>query len=251
MKQQNNDIEQQKEEISSQNEALDKLNNTKDQLFSVISHDLRSPFTAILQTLDLIRSGDIPAEQEPVVLENFYQQVNLVGLMVNNLLFWANSQQSGIKSNLITLDLTAAVNEIISVSSFLAKHKNINLHHHYDGGKLVLADLDHVKIIVQNLVGNAIKFTPAGGNIEVYYTEDENYHIVHVKDNGVGISPEKMAKLFKVTGREISAYGTNKEGGAGIGLALIKQFIDANDGRLEVQSAPGSGSEFSVWFKKA
>jgi len=251
LKEQNSDIESQKEEISSQKEALDRLNNTKDQLFSVISHDLRSPFTAILQTLDLIRSGDIPAEQEPVVLENFYQQVNLVGLMVNNLLFWANSQQSGIKSNLIVLNLATAVNEIVSVSSFLAKHKNINLHHHYDDDKWVFADLDHVKIIVQNLIGNAIKFTPPGGSIEVYYTEDENNHIVHVKDDGVGISPEKMAKLFKVTGREISAYGTNNEGGAGIGLALIKQFVDANDGKLEVQSTPGAGSEFSVYFKKA
>ncbi len=251
LKQQNSDIESQKEEISSQKEALDKLNNTKDQLFSVISHDLRSPFTAILQTLDLIRSGDIPAEQEPVVLENFYQQINLVGLMVNNLLFWANSQQSGIKSNLMVLNLATAVNEIVSVSSFLAKHKNITLYHHYDDDKWVFADLDHVKIIVQNLIGNAIKFTPPGGSIEVYYTEDENHYIVHVKDNGVGISPEKMAKLFKVTGREISAYGTNNEGGAGIGLALIKQFVDANDGQMEVKSVPGSGSEFSVYFKKA
>jgi len=250
LQQQNNDIAEQKEEILSQKDALDQLNHTKNQLFSIISHDLRSPFTAILQTLDLIRSGEIPAEEQGAVLEDFYHQVNLVTLMVNNLLLWANSQQSGIKSNLATLNITKTVNGIVSVSNFLAKNKNINLHHNYTGEKWVYADLDHVKIIVQNLVGNAIKFTPEGGTIEIYYTEDDIYQIIHVKDSGVGISPEKMGKLFKVTGKEISAYGTNNEAGSGIGLVLIKHFVDANNGKLDVQSIPGGGSEFSVYFKK-
>ena len=251
LRQQNNDIAEQKEEILSQKEALDELNHTKNQLFSIISHDLRSPFTAILQTLDLIRSGEIPAEEQGAVLEDFYQQVNLVTLMVNNLLLWANSQQSGIKSNLTRLNITETANGIVSVSSFLAKNKNINLNHHYTGEKWVYADLDHVKIIIQNLVGNAIKFTPEGGTIEIYYTEDDIYQIIHVKDSGVGISPEKMGKLFKVTGKEISAYGTNNEAGSGIGLVLIKHFVDANNGKLNVQSVPGGGSEFSVYFKKS
>jgi signal transduction histidine kinase len=251
LQQQNMDIALQKEEISKQKEELDEINHTKDQLFSVISHDLRSPFTAILQTMDLIRSGDIPDEERDLILEDFYQQVNLVTLMVNNLLFWANSQQSGIKSHLIDLDITQAVNEIVSVSKFLAKHKNINIYHHYDEEKWVYADLDHVKIIMQNLIGNAIKFTPNGGTIEIYYTEDESYEVIHIKDSGVGISSEKMDKLFKVTGKEISGYGTNNEPGAGIGLMLIKQFVDANDGMLEVKSKPGEGAEFTVYFRKA
>jgi signal transduction histidine kinase len=250
LQKQNNDIAEQKEEILSQKEALYQLNHTKNQLFSIISHDLRSPFTAILQTLDLIRSGEIPVEEQGAILEDFYQQVNLVTLMVNNLLLWANSQQSGIKSNLTRLNITETVNGIVSVSSFLAKNKNINLNHHYTGEKWLYADLDHVRIIIQNLIGNAIKFTPEKGTIEIYYTEDESYQIIHVKDTGVGISPEKMSKLFKVAGKEISAYGTNKEAGAGIGLVLIKQFVDANNGKLDVQSIPGGGSEFSVYFRK-
>ena len=250
LRQQNNDIAEQKEEILSQKDALDQLNHTKNQLFSVISHDLRSPFTAILQTLDLIRSGEIPAEEQGAVLEGFYQQVNLVTLMVNNLLLWASSQQSGIKSNLTRLNITETVNGIVSISNFLAKNKRINLNHHYAGEKWVLADLDHVKIIIQNLIGNAIKFTPEGGTIEIFYTEDESYQIIHVKDSGVGISPEKMGKLFKVTGKEISAYGTNNEAGSGLGLVLIKQFVDANDGKLDVQSIPGGGSEFTVYLRK-
>jgi signal transduction histidine kinase len=250
LQQQNVDIALQKEEISKQKEELHEINLTKDRLFSVISHDLRSPFTAILQTMDLIRSGDIPGEERDTILEDFYQQVNLVAFMVNNLLFWANSQQSGIKSHVIRLNITDAVNGIVSVSKFLAKHKNINIYHRCKGEKWVHADLDHVKIILQNLIGNAIKFTPKGGTVEIYYTEEESYEVIHIKDTGVGISPEKMDKLFKVTGKEISGYGTNNEPGAGIGLMLIKQFVDANDGRLEVRSKPGEGTEFTVYFRK-
>jgi signal transduction histidine kinase len=203
-----------------------------------------------MQTIDLMRSGDMTATEQEVVLDGFYRQVSLVTVMVNNLLVWANSQQYGIKSEIITLNITATVNGIISISNYLAKNKKINLVHHYNRDKWVAADLDHVKIIIQNLVGNAIKFTPQGGIVQIFYSEDDVYFAVHVKDSGVGIPPEKMAKLFKVIGKEISGYGTNNEAGAGIGLMLIKQFVDANDGKLEIQSRLGQGSEFTVYFRK-
>jgi signal transduction histidine kinase len=251
LKQQNNDIALQKEEISRQKDVLDKLNYTKDQLFAVISHDLRGPFAAILQSLDAIRAGDISLEEQAGLIDDFYRQVNLVTTMVNNLLVWANSQQAGIKSIPVVLDITHVVNEIVSVSDFLAKNKNITINHQHDGTKEVLADADHAKIIIQNLIGNAIKFTRAGGAINIRYAEDGGYIAIHIKDTGVGISPEKMKKLFKVTGKEISGYGTSNEAGAGIGLALIKQFTDVNNGRLDVKSKLGEGSEFTVYLPKA
>ncbi len=115
----------------------------------------------------------------------------------------------------------------------------------------MLADSNHLKIIFNNLIGNAIKFTPHGGTIEITYTDDADYQAIHVKDNGIGILPQKMEKLFKVTGKAISGYGTNNEIGAGIGLGLIKQFVDANNGRIEVKSQPGEGAEFIVYLEKA
>ena len=250
LQKQNTSIASQKEEISNQKEALDQLNHTKDQLFSVISHDLRSPFAAILQSMDFIRSGELSHREQELILASFHQQVSLVTIMVNNLLIWANSQQEGIKCNAVTLRVGDVVSEIISVSNFLAKNKNISIEHIYGGDKFVEADLDQVRIIVQNLISNAIKFTPNGGTIKVYYTSNEGYYGIHVKDDGLGIPGEKMDKLFKITGREISGYGTNNEAGAGIGLALIKQFVDANGGILEVRSKPGEGSEFIVYLRK-
>jgi len=252
LQKQNADIALQKAEISQQKETLHQLNHTKDQLFSIISHDLRAPFAAILQSMDGMKAGELSPDEQKEILNGFYQQVSLVTMMVNNLLTWAGNQQAGNKTDLEKLSVTGAIEEILSISNFLAKNKRINLvHDTCQGEKQVMADLNHVKIIFGNLVGNAIKFTPHGGTIEVFYTEDTDYCAIHVKDNGIGILPQKMEKLFKITGKDISGFGTNNEAGAGIGLGLIKQFVDANNGRLEVKSKPGEGSEFIVYLEKA
>ena len=250
LKKQNDDISLQKEEISKQKEVLDSLNRTKNQLFSVISHDLRGPFAAILQSIEAIRAGDITPAEQAGLMEEFYRQVSLVTIMVNNLLAWANTQQEGIKSSPEKLDVVYEVEDIIAVSDFLARNKSISLEHDVDGGISVFADPDHIKIIIQNLIGNAIKFTPRGGSIKVYYTEENGEVGIHIQDTGVGVNPDKLKKLFVVTGKDISAYGTSNEAGAGIGLALVKQFIDANNGRLDVQSKHGEGSEFTVYLPK-
>lgn len=252
LQKQNADIALQKAEISQQKETLHQLNHTKDQLFSIISHDLRAPFAAILQSMDGMKAGELSPEEQKEIMNGFYQQVSQVTMMVNNLLTWAGSQQTGNKTDLERLNVTTAIEEIVAISDFLAKNKRINLvHHTCQGEKYIMADLNHVKIIFSNLVGNAIKFTPHGGTIEIFYTGDHDYLAIHVKDNGIGILPQKMEKLFKITGKGISGFGTNNEAGAGIGLGLIKQFVDANNGKLEVKSTPGEGSEFIVYLEKA
>ena len=251
LQKQNADIAAQKAEITMQKETLHQLNHTKDQLFSVISHDLRSPFAAILQAMDEMKTGKLSAEEHKEVMNAFYQQLSLVTMMVNNLLVWAGSQQSGNKTQLATIDAADVIDEIIAISNFLAKNKRIKVSHSHGTEKPVLADSNHLKIIFNNLIGNAIKFTPHGGTIEISYTDDSDYQAIHVKDNGIGILPQKMEKLFRVTGKDISGYGTNNEAGTGIGLGLIKQFVDANNGRIEVKSQPGEGTEFIVYLEKA
>ncbi|HVW95452.1 MAG TPA: tetratricopeptide repeat-containing sensor histidine kinase [Mucilaginibacter sp.] len=250
LQKQNADIASQKAEISQQKETLHKLNHTKDQLFSVISHDLRSPFAAILQTMDDMKTGELSPEEQKEVMNGFYQQLSLVTTMLNNLLVWASDQQKGDNTSIETINVTKVIDNIIDISKFLANNKRIRLIHNFTGEKFVLADLNHVKIIFTNLINNAIKFTAHGGTIEIFYTQDQDYLAVHVKDNGIGILPQKMEKLFKITGKNISAYGTNNEAGAGIGLGLIKQFVDANNGKIEVNSKPGDGAEFIVYLEK-
>ncbi|MCD8742605.1 tetratricopeptide repeat-containing sensor histidine kinase [Mucilaginibacter roseus] len=246
----NKSIARQKEEISIQNEKLDALNHTKNQLFSVISHDLRGPFASITQTIELIRDDELTDEERDRILEHFYKQVAQISAMVNNLLLWANSQLEGNITQPALLDATKIVNEIKGVSAYLSDSKKVALIHDYNSPKPVYADADHLKIIIQNLLGNAIKFTPQGGTVSIYYTEDTDYQAIHIKDTGVGISLEKMGQLFKVVGKSISAYGTNHEQGAGIGLLLIKQFTEVNKGRLTIHSEPGAGTEVTVYLPK-
>lgn len=251
LKKQNDDISKQKEEISKQKEILDELNHTKNQLFSIISHDLRSPFAAMMQSIDLIRAGDFGPEEQNRLMEEFYRQVNQVNIMVNNLLAWAATQQDGVKCKPVKLDTASVVDDVLLVNGFVAKNKNIFIDHQSGDAKPIFADPDHFRIIIQNLVGNAIKFTRPEGIIHLFYTQDADYVAIHIQDSGIGMKPEKLAKLFKVSGKEISGYGTNNETGAGIGLAIIRQFIDANHGRIDVQSKNGEGSEFTVFLPKA
>ena len=220
----NKELEARNLAIDQQKKELGYLNQTKNQLFSIISHDLRSPFSSMLQTVDLIRSGDINLEEQHTMLDNFHHQLSLIISMVNNLLVWANTQQSGIKKDIVKLDVVNTVTGVIAVSKFLAVNKNINLLQESDNEKYAYADPDHLKIILQNIIGNAIKFTSEGGLVRIFYSEDEVYLAIHIKDTGSGIPAEKMEKLFKVIGKEISNYGTNKETGAGIGLMLNNCF---------------------------
>lgn len=239
-------IETQKEEISRQKENLGTLNRTKDQLFSVISHDLRSPFAAMVQSMDMMRSEGLTTEEKDMILESFYQQISHVTIMVNNLLAWANSQLSGFKSSPQVVDMACIADEVLMVSATNLRNKNIALRHHHTGEKPVFADPDHLRIILQNLVGNAIKFTRVGGCIDIFYNAGDQYQSIHIRDTGVGMSAEKVGKLFTTTGRDISARGTNNETGAGIGLMLVNQFVNSNNGKITVTSQPGQGSEFVV-----
>lgn len=247
----NKDIAIQKDEILQQKEALSSLNQTKDMLFSVISHDLRSPFASIQASLDLLRRGQLSQEDFDKLLNNFQQEINMVSGLVNNLLAWANSQQKGIHVLPEKIDLTAIAEEVISISQLLASDKHQSLIHTKNTSPLwIMADPNHVKIILQNLLGNAIKFSHSGRKIAIFYSDHDAYTAIHIKDDGIGMAPEKLEKLFKVIGKKISASGTNKEKGSGIGLMLIKQFIEDNGGYLDIKSELGKGSEFIVYFKK-
>lgn len=246
----NQNIALQKEKISEQNEALTALNTTKDQIFSVISHDLKSPFASIMGTFDLISGGLLNMEEQTIVFQELHRKVATVSEMLNNLLYWANAQQKGINAVILQVNLSALAEEILSVYYFLAEEKNIVIDHTYDSSKFIYADPDHAKIILQNILGNAIKFTPEQGHIHIFYSEEETYLAVHVKDSGVGIPPEKLEKLFIETGKNISSPGTNHEKGTGIGLMLVQQFIHGNQGELKINSKPGEGSEFIMYFRK-
>jgi len=236
--------------IVAQNEELSQLNYTKDQLFSVIGHDLRNPFASIIQTMQLIKDNDLSQEEIAYVMDKFFEKITVTAAMLDNLLLWANSQQNGIKANMTAISLSIVINQLLNLLSLIAIEKKITIHHSLNDDAIINADIDHIRVIFQNIIGNAIKFTPEQGDIEVFYKIDGDFVEVHIKDSGVGISPEKLALLFTVAGQEISTYGTQNEKGIGIGLMLVNKFVQENNATLNILSEEGKGTEFVISFKR-
>jgi len=246
----NSSIAAQKTRIEAQNKSLQEINTSKDQLFSVISHDLKSPFASIMGTFELIQQGMLNRHERESVMQELNLKVSHVFDMLNNLLYWANSQQKGIQPVMRKVGLPAVVDEVLSVSHFLASEKNIEIIHQSHDYQPVYADPDHVKIIIQNLVGNAIKFTPRTGTITIDYSEEINHLQIHVRDSGVGIQPKQISQILHQEQNLTSQRGTNNEKGTGLGLMLVRRFAEINQAELQIQSTPKEGSDFSVRFRK-
>lgn len=241
-------VEEQNQLILEQNLQLETLNKTKDQLFSVIGHDLRAPFGSIIKAMEMMREGSMSDTDLKFFLDGFYEKLRETSDMLDNLVTWASSQQFGIRARPLNIDLCRQADEILSIYDGLLKEKNIEFKHVRMPDANVFADPDHVRIIIQNLIANAIKFTPQHGNISIFYTADPGRIAIHIQDSGIGISAEKISKLFSLAGKEISTYGTKNEKGIGIGLLLVKKFADENAALISITSKEGEGSEFTVSF---
>jgi signal transduction histidine kinase len=244
-------VEEQNQLILKQNAELESLNQTKDQLFSIIGHDLRAPFGSIIKAMEMMREGSLSDKDLKIFLDGFYEKLMETSDMLDNLVVWASSQQLGINFRPVKIELHKQTEEILKMYNFLLVEKNIEIKHSYSSETIAFADPDHVRIIVQNLIANAIKFTPQDGEIAIFYSSDADYLSIHIKDSGIGISADKISKLFNLAGKEISTYGTKNEKGIGIGLLLVKKFADENGALINIESEEGQGSEFRVSFCKS
>lgn len=250
LQEKSDDILRQRDLIAQQNLELSELNRTKDQLFSVIGHDLRNPFASILQTLELLREEDLSADESRILMDSFFEKVSATSAMLDNLLHWANSHIRGIHAHRAELDLPLVIDQQLDLMKILAMEKKIMINHQKPGVPfLVLVDEGHIRIIIQNLVGNAIKFTPEHGLITIGYKDAADGMGLSVTDHGVGMSAEKLKQLFTSSGQEISTYGTKNEKGIGIGLVLVKKYLAENEASLHVKSEVGKGTCFTVIFK--
>jgi len=243
-------LEERKEKIKQQNSELNELNRTKDQLFSIISHDLRSPFAAILGTLQILQTVEVDRDELKYLLDRLYEQTAATSAMTDNLLVWARSQQEGILARFSHVPIYEVMQEVLTVFQSIATEKRIDIKHEINEAAYCYADPDHVKIILQNLLANAIKFTPAEGKIVILYVINHNSTCITIQDNGVGMSEQKAQQLFHRSGKDISTAGTNNETGIGIGLVLVKKFVDANQAKVAVNSVINQGTAFVVCFRR-
>lgn len=230
-------------EIKAQKQNLEKLNQSKDKLFSVISHDLRSPLNSLYGLLVLLQEERLSQNEIQQILPEITQQLYHSQHLLDNLLVWAKSQMQGLGPHPQKVNLQEVTEETIQLLQSSAEYKGIQLKNDIHGTVEVFTDQDMIKLVLRNLVANAIKFTPTGGEVMISAkVESAGFVQVEVSDTGVGIGEEEQRKLFKET--IYSTRGTQGEKGTGLGLLLSKDFVESNGGAIWVRSTKGMGSTF-------
>ena len=222
------------------------LNDSKDKLISQISHDLRSPFNSLLGFSEILTTEyDTLTKQEILeYLQAIHEASNNLFGMTTNLLHFSRFQMGRMEFKPGNLKLLKIINKCLSLLKGNAIKKQINISLNVDKDIEVFADEDMLISIIQNLVSNAVKFTQQAGtvSISVKLCDGNKFAEISVRDSGIGISSENLKKIFEE--KFYSTPGTDKEFGTGLGLILIKEFIEKHSGKLKVESAPGKGSTF-------
>jgi PAS domain S-box-containing protein len=233
------------------NEELKKLNSTKDKFFSIIAHDLRRPFQSLLGYSELLATEIESLSHEEIKQfgKGLNENLNSLFSLLENLLNWSMMQRNMLEYNPKKINLYDLVNKIIEILSKIAAGKNISLSNNIKKGTPVYADVDMLRSIVQNLIMNAIKFTPTEGRIIVSSVNKEGFVEVSIQDTGIGIETEKISRLFSF-GSKFTTDGTAGEKGTGLGLPLCKEFIERNGGKVRVESEIGKGSKFTFTLRR-
>jgi two-component system, sensor histidine kinase and response regulator len=225
---------------------LRELNSTKDKLFSIIAHDLRTPFNAILGLSELLikNSKKLEVYEYEKYLRIIYSSAENTLILLDNLLTWANSQTGNSIYKPEKINLPTIIDEIFEGSKSTTKIKNITLKYIQTDIVQVFADVNMLKTILRNLISNAIKYTHANGEVSIFAVQNKNYIEITVSDNGVGMSEEIRNNLFEKD-TNFTTTGTANEKGSGLGLILCKEFVETHGGKIWAISELGKGSAFT------
>ena len=226
---------------------LIELNATKDKFFSIIAHDLKNPINSILgfseQLIDKVNKKDY--EQIGEFANIVRQSTNRAMDLLMNLMEWAQSQTGRMEYSPEFFEIDTIVNEAILLMKGNAEQKSIIISNKFSSGIHVNADKAMLSTVLRNLISNAIKFTQPNGKITITSVVKQNELTISIIDTGVGISKERINKLFKIS-EVYSTQGTQKEHGTGLGLVLCKEFIEKNNGKIWIESTVGTGT--TVYF---
>ncbi|MBS1532725.1 MAG: hybrid sensor histidine kinase/response regulator, partial [Bacteroidetes bacterium] len=238
-------------ELEHLNEELRALNLSKDKFLSVISHDLRNPLTSLLlASKNLIdKSETIPPKELQMVSGIIHRTSNKILMQLNELVEWAKEQRQKTNFNPEKIQLHTRIAESLELLRANAIQKAVRLENNIDDDVYVYADSLMLRSILQNIVTNAIKFTPNGkGTVRVSSQTLNSMIEVSVEDTGVGMSNDVRQRLME--NFDISIPGTNQEKGSGLGLLLVKDFVAQHGGSIAVDSEPGKGTRFRFTIPK-
>jgi signal transduction histidine kinase/ligand-binding sensor domain-containing protein len=244
-------IEAQYKVLKNSEDRLTQLNYKKDLIFSILSHDLRSPLTTLQGYLNLlIQSYDSFSKEEiRTMAEKIKNSVSNSLDLLDNILYWSLSQMGSINYNPKKVNVATLVNKTVTLYALFAENKKIELRSEVTDKYVVLADENMMLLIIRNLVSNALKYTQIGGKVIIKAYPEEDYIGISVSDNGVGIEENIFGSLFEKD-FSFSTRGTQNEKGTGLGLYLCKEFAELNHGQLTVASKKGEGSTFTLFLKE-
>ncbi len=242
----NRAIESKRVKISLQNEQLEQSNAEKNKLMSIISHDLRAPLVNIKSYLELLATNEIQKNERPLLENALLKSTTNALEMLSNLLYWSKSQMSGTSLQLSNVNLLETLKSTLEMEKLFSSKKEITLTYDIAADINVIADVDMLQLILRNLISNAVKFTPQRGSVKIIAELIDDDCKITVVDNGNGISEAKQKDIFFI--QVNSTYGTNNEKGVGLGLALCKEFIELQSGRIGFESTLGLGSSFFIFI---
>lgn len=241
------ELSQAKRNILEQAELIQQINRTRDRMYSVISHDIKSPFANISMMISMIADGYLEPDSDDFreIIENLNYSTKETYTLLENLLQWTRTQTGNLETHPETVSLYDLVENSMGFVSMNAEHKEITIEVTMDKELMVFADPNMIKSVIRNLLANAIKFTRIGGNIQISGSQTDQTVSFSIIDNGVGMSAEQLKNLFKENVFSTTA-GTSNEKGSGLGLHLVYDFTRRNRGDIEVKSKEGEGTTFTI-----
>lgn len=230
---------------------LKEANLAKMKFLSIIAHDLRNPFNSLVGFSSLLLANFDRYNERKIkeYIEYMSKAANQGHQLLENLLDWARANTRKIDINLVSFNLDFVTAESVNLLQGNASKKEIKIIQDVPGDILVYADQNMMQTVIRNLISNAIKFTSRKGEVTIKAFEKDEYAVLEVTDNGVGIDPLKLPNIFSLS-NDYSTLGTEKERGTGLGLILCYEFMTLNQGKIEAKSALGSGSSFRIYIPK-
>lgn len=252
LKSQNQQISQANEALRKSEKNLMELNATKDKFFSIISHDLKNPFSSLLSISELMVENfdETDHDDHRAGFRKINNSVKHLLNLLENLLTWSRSQRGRIKYEPLRFNLSSLIQENINLHRLAAEKKGIKLSTSETEVIYAYGDRDMINSVIRNLLTNAVKFTDRDRKIELKLDSIGGLIQVSVVDEGIGIPGESIGKLFKID-EKYKATGTAGEKGTGLGLIICREFVEKHGGEISVQSKPGEGSTFSFTLPMA
>ena len=237
--------------IEAQRQSLSELVQVKDKIFSILTHDMRSPVNSLISFVYLLENDEINKNQLAQYAKELGNTLRGTSALMENLLNWAGTQLQGFETNIEKVSVTTVIEEVLPSFEATLKQKKIHIDNLINENDWVLADKNLLALVIRNLISNALKFSHAGKSIQLSFDSREREWIVSIADKGLGMSSEAMEQINQDAANTMtSTYGTNKEKGTGLGLMLCKNFLTMMSGKLSAKKNAPEGTVLMIHLPK-